>query len=214
MPNRSSRKKGGNFKFLLDLAKKLGATDAKIVGSDKIAVENRVLLKCRSGCATYGHKLVCPPFTPSPDEFRKMLKEYDKVLVVKFKGEAEADEETGRNLSKGLCTHPDVPQDLREHVKKFWEAWNADKRRILLKMLELEKAAFNQGYTLALALTAGSCTLCEKCNVTGNCVYPTMARLPEHSLGVNVKKTLKNIGMPIKFPFEKNPECVGILLID
>jgi predicted metal-binding protein len=41
-----------------------------------------------------------------------------------------------------------------------------------------------------------------------------MARYPEHALGVNVKKTLKNIGMSIKFPFEKHPEGIGMLLID
>jgi predicted metal-binding protein len=29
-----------------------------------------------------------------------------------------------------------------------------------------------------------------------------------------VKKTLKNIGMSIKFPFENHPEGIGILLID
>jgi predicted metal-binding protein len=46
------------------------------------------------------------------------------------------------------------------------------------------------------------------------CTHPTMARYPEHALGVNVKKTLKNAGMSIKFPFEKHPEGVGMLLID
>ena len=81
-------------------------------------------------------------------------------------------------------------------------------------MLELEKAAFNRGCTLAVALTAGSCTLCEKCNMEGTCVHPTMARYPEHGLGVNVKKTLKKIGMSVKFPFERNPEGIGMLLIE
>jgi len=31
---------------------------------------------------------------------------------------------------------------------------------------------------------------------------------------VNVKKTLKNIGMSIPFPFEKHPEGIGMFLID
>jgi len=31
---------------------------------------------------------------------------------------------------------------------------------------------------------------------------------------VNVKKTLKNMGMSIPFPFEKHPEGIGMFLID
>ena len=161
----------------------------------------------------YGHKFVCPPYTPTPDEFRKMLKEYENILIVKFPADAEAEEDVGRNLLKNQCS-PETLPDLRDQTKKFWDVWNGDKRRILLAMLELEKAAFNRGYTLAFALTAGSCTLCEKCNMDGSCTHPTMARYAEHALGVNVKKTLMNAGMSIKFPFEKHPEGLGMLLID
>jgi len=214
MPSRSkSNVRKNQFKFLLNRANDLGATDAKIISSRKIVVEDRVLLKCKSGCHMYGHKLVCPPFTPTPDEFRKMLTEYQYALIVKFEAEAEAEEDVGRSLLKNLCVS-DISPDTRERTKRFWDSWNNDKRQILLAMLELEKAAFNQGYTLAVALTAGSCTLCEKCNVEGVCLHPSMARFPEHALGVNVKKTLKNAGMAIRFPFEKNPEGIGMLLID
>ena len=205
--------KQNQLDFLLKLAKNLGATEAKIVGSDRIVVENRVILKCKSGCHLYGHKLVCPPFTPTPDEFRKMLDEYENILILKFRAEAKAEEDVGRSLLKNLCA-PEKNADIENRTKEFWDVWNEDKKRFLLLMLELEKAAFNRGYVLALALAPGSCTLCKKCNVEDTCIYPSMARYPEHALGVNVKKTLKNVGMSIKFPFEKNPEGVGMLLID
>jgi predicted metal-binding protein len=208
-----AKRKTKEFDFLLEEAKRLGAMDAKIVSPDKIVVEERVLLKCKSGCHMYGHKFVCPPFTPTPDEFRKILKEYKNILIVKFHADAEAEEDVGRSLLRNLCA-PDTPPDLRERTKKFWEIWNGDKRRILLAMLELEKSAFNRGYTLAFALTAGSCTLCEKCNMEGTCTHPTMARFSEHALGVNVRKTLKRVGMSLKFPFEKSPEGIGMLLIE
>jgi len=208
-PNRKTRE----FNFLLEKAKKLGALETKIVSPNKVVVEDRVLLKCRAGCNSYGHKFVCPPFAPTPDEFRKTLKEYKNILIVKFPADAEAEEDVGRSLLRNLCA-PDTPLDLRDRTKKFWDVWNGDKRRILLAMLELEKAAFNRGYTLAFALTAGSCTLCEKCNIGGSCTHPTMARFPEHALGVNVKKTLKNVGMSVKFPFESHPEGIGMLLVD
>jgi len=142
-----------------------------------------------------------------------MLKEYRKVLFVKFSTEAEAEEDVGRSLHRNQYS-PETPADLKERTKDFWDVWGGDKRRILLVMLDLEKVAFNRGYTLAISLTAGSCTLCAKCNMEATCTHPTMARYPEHALGVNVKKTLKNIGMSIKFPFEKHPEGIGMLLID
>jgi predicted metal-binding protein len=213
MRKQKAKGKKEGFDFLLEEAKRLGAREAKIIGSNKVVVENRVLLKCRAGCDSYGKKFVCPPYTPTPDEFRRMLKEYHKVLIVKFPAEAEAEEEVGRSLQKNQCS-PAIPPDLRERTNKFWNVWGADKRRILLAMLELEKAAFNRGYTLAVSLTAGSCTLCAKCDMEATCTHPTMARYPEHALGVNVKKTLRNAGLSIKFPFEKHPEGIGMLLID
>jgi predicted metal-binding protein len=213
MPAQKAKGKNKEFDFLLEEAKRLGALEAKIISSNKVVVEDRVLLKCRTGCDSYGKKFVCPPFAPTPDEFRKMLKEYRKVLIVKLPAEAEAEEDVGRSLQRNQYS-PEIPSGLRERTKAFWEIWGGDKRRILLAMLDLEKVAFNQGYTLAVSLTAGSCTLCAKCNMEATCTHPTMARYPEHALGVNVKKTLKNAGMSVKFPFEKHPEGVGMLLID
>jgi len=214
MPNKQKQeRKAKEFDFLLEEAQRLGALEAKIISPDKVVIEDRVLLKCRTGCDSYGKKFVCPPFTPTPHEFRKILKEYRKVLIVKFPAEAEAEEDVGRSLQKNQYS-PEIPAHLREGTNKFWEEWGGDKRRILLSMLELEKTAFNRGYTLALSLTAGSCVLCAKCNMEGSCTHPTMARYPEHALGVNVKKTLKNAGISIQFPFAKHPEGIGMLLID
>jgi predicted metal-binding protein len=213
MPKQSSKKRNGEFQFLVEEAKRLGAIEARIVTPGKVVVEDRVLLKCKTGCNAYGHKFTCPPHTPTPQEFRQILREYGAILVAKFPAEAEADEDIGRSLVKNLCA-PDTPADLRTRTQEFWDTWSGDKRRILMTMLALEKTAFNNGYTLAIALTAGSCVLCEKCTMGGTCTHPSMARYPEHALGVNVKKTLKNIGMSITFPFEKHPEGIGMLLID
>ena len=81
-------------------------------------------------------------------------------------------------------------------------------------MLELEKAAFNEGYTFAVAFVNGSCRLCEKCNLeNGICLHPNMARIPEHAVGINMKKTTE-AGMALKFPIKGNPEPMALLLID
>jgi predicted metal-binding protein len=82
-------------------------------------------------------------------------------------------------------------------------------------ILELEKAATKKGYLLAVGLVAGSCQLCEKCNVEkGLCVHPTMRRYSEEGVGVNVKATAKKAGLKFTLPFEKNPETFALLLID
>ena len=82
-------------------------------------------------------------------------------------------------------------------------------------MLELEKAAFNAGYTFAVAFVNGSCRLCEKCNVEkGICIRSNMARIPEHAVGINMKKTAAESDMGIKFPIKGQPEPMAILLID
>lgn len=213
MIKQESRMKMKESKFLLKEAKRLGASEAKVIRSHQVVVEDRVVLKCKSGCHMYGHKFVCPPFAPTPNEFRKMLKEYAHVLIMKFPTKAQAEDDVGRSLLKNQYAS-DISLDLKSRTKEFWNAWDAEKRRILLAMLDLEKSAFNLGYSLAVALTAGSCTLCERCNIGGSCTHPTMARYPEHALEVNVKKTLKNVGMSVKFSFEKCPEGIGILLVE
>ena len=202
------------FDFLRKLALELGAADAKVIPADKIVVENRVVLKCKVGCTHYGKTLTCPPYTPTAEEFRKIVGEYSYALFMKFKSQATADSELAKVLSKAE-TDPTIPQDVKEKARKFWAAWKDDKRKMLSAVVDLEKAAMRKGYTLAVGFVSGACELCEKCNVeTGICVNPTMARYSEDAVGVNVKKTAKNAGISVTFPFEKNPESFALLLID
>ncbi|AKB75242.1 hypothetical protein MSLAZ_1981 [Methanosarcina lacustris Z-7289] len=82
-------------------------------------------------------------------------------------------------------------------------------------MLELEKTAFNEGFTFAVVFVNGSCRLCEKCNVeNGTCVHSNMARIPEHAVGINIKKTAVEAEMPLTFPIKGQPEPMSIFLID
>ncbi|MDD1728371.1 MAG: DUF2284 domain-containing protein, partial [Methanospirillum sp.] len=71
--------------FLIQAAMRFGATEARVIRSSDVIVENRVSLKCRTGCVTYGTKLTCPPHVPTPDEFRKILAEYQYAVLVKFR---------------------------------------------------------------------------------------------------------------------------------
>jgi predicted metal-binding protein len=41
-----------------------------------------------------------------------------------------------------------------------------------------------------------------------------LARIPEHAVGINMKKTAEEAGMTLKFPFVEHPEPMTIMLID
>jgi predicted metal-binding protein len=200
------------FDFLRKLALELGASDAKIIPANNVVVEDRVVQKCKVGCNNYGKTLTCPPYTPTAEEFRKIVSEYNYALFMKFTSKAEADAEMQSNLSK---TGADLSTEVKTKTDKFWASWKDDKKNMLASVVKLEKEAMRNGYSLAISYVSGSCQLCEKCNIeTGICIHPDMARQSEDAVGVNVKKTAKNAGIEFIFPFPKNPESFALLLID
>ncbi len=203
-----------NFAFLVQKARELGAADAKVIPAADVIVENRVPLKCRAGCIGYGKKLTCPPYVPTPDEFRKILSEYRYALLVKFISPAKADPEVICSIYK-YWLDPDAPADKKEQATQFWKDHFNGTGAFAPMMLELERTAFNAGNPFALAFINGSCRLCETCNVkAGICIHPTQARIPEHAVGVNMVATAKKAGMPIRFPVQGHPELMALLLID
>ncbi|MGD0407255.1 MAG: DUF2284 domain-containing protein [Candidatus Bathyarchaeia archaeon] len=202
------------FQFLVKLALENGAADAKIIPANKVVIEDRVVLKCKLGCTHYGKTLACPPYTPSAEEFRKIVSEYSYALFMKFKSKAEADPEVLKKIMVAE-TDPTVPKEVKEKAAKFWADWKDDKRKMLQSVVDLEKAAMSKGYSLAIAFVSGHCQLCEKCNTeTRICVHPNLARWSEDAVGVNVRKTANNAGIQVSFPFAKNPESFALLLID
>jgi predicted metal-binding protein len=202
------------FAFLCDAARLLGAAEAKVIPASDIVVENRVTLKCQAGCIGYGKKLTCPPHVPTPDEFRKILSEYQYALLVKFISPANAETDVICSIYR-YWLDPGAPSDKKEAASKFWKDHFNGTGAFAPMMLELERTAFNAGNPFALAFVNGSCRLCETCNVKGGiCVHPTQARIPEHAVGVNMVKTAKKAGMPIRFPVQRHPELMALLLID
>ena len=210
----SAQKGEEKFQFLAKLALEKGAADAKVISTKKVVVEDRVVLKCKIGCTNYGKTLACPPYTPSAEEFRKIVGEYKYAVFMKFKSNATADAELLKNLS---VTESDlsVSKEVKERAARFWADWKEDKKKMLQAVVELEKAAMKEGYSLAVSFVSGTCQLCDKCNTqTKICVHPELARWSEDAVGVNVKKTAANAGIEFRFPFTKNPESFALLLID
>lgn len=203
-----------DFDFLRKRALELGAKDAKIIPASKVVVEDRVVLKCKVGCNNYGKTLACPPYTPTAEEFRKIVGEYSYALFMKFASKAEADLDLQKSLSKA-STDPSLSNNEIEKATKFWADWKEDKKNMLTAVVALEKEAMRKGYSLAISFISGHCQLCEKCNLeTRICAHPELARYSEDAVGVNVRKTAKNAGIEYVFPFPKNPESFALLLID
>ena len=210
----SSQTGAEKFQFLVKLALENGVADAKIIPTSEVVVEDRVVLKCKVGCNNYGKTLACPPYTPSAEEFRKIVGEYSYAMFMKFKSKAQADPEVYKKLTVAE-TDPTVPKEIKEKAAKFWVDWKDDKKKMLQSVVDLEKAAMNKGYSLAISFASGTCQLCEKCNTeTKICVHPQLARWSEDAVGVNVRKTAANAGIKYSFPFAKNPESFALLLID
>ena len=61
-----------DFNNFIHLAKELGASEAKIIPSSTIKTAGWVRMKCQYGCDGFGVGLCCPPFTPTPQEFREV----------------------------------------------------------------------------------------------------------------------------------------------
>ena len=210
----SSQTSSEKFEFLAKLALEKGAADAKVIPAKKVVVEDRVVLKCKVGCSNYGKTLACPPYTPSAEEFRKIVGEYKYAVFMKFRSKASADAEVLKNLN---ATESDstVPKEVKEKAAKFWADWKDDKKKMLQAVVDLEKAAMKEGYSLAVSFVSGTCQLCEKCSTqTRICVHPELSRWSEDAVGVNVRKTAANAGIEVKFPFTENPESFALLLID
>ena len=118
------------YQFLIKLALEAGATDAKIIPTSKVVVEDRVVLKCKVGCNHYGKTLACPPYTPSAEEFRKIVGEYSYAMFMKFTTNATADQEVYKHLMT-YESDPSTPQDIKEKAAKFWQDWKDDKHKMV-----------------------------------------------------------------------------------
>jgi len=209
-----NRKLEDPCKFLESQAVAEGAVESRIIPAEGIIVENRGTFKCKSGCPYHGTSLVCPPHSPRPDEFREIIKDYSRALLVRFQTSATAGDEISSSLLM-MTSDPDISSDQKKDVMAFFSGFGYDCKKFHHAMLNLEKSAFIAGYPFAVALMPGPCVLCDTCSgLTGSCAHPTKRRYPADALGVNLLKTARLSGMEIRFPFHKSPSSFGILLIE
>ena len=89
--NKTSEKKLGlSDKELCQASRKIaGVIDAMLISPAHVETAAWVRLKCQFGCDCYGQCLVCPPFTPTPQEMRQILDSYKRAILIHCQPEAD-----------------------------------------------------------------------------------------------------------------------------
>ncbi|MBO3799219.1 MAG: DUF2284 domain-containing protein [Thermoproteota archaeon] len=72
---------------LCEIAVKLGAAEAKVIKAGDVVVRDWVRLKCQYGCGGYGKRLTCPPYSPTPEQTRRILSGYSSAILLRFEPE-------------------------------------------------------------------------------------------------------------------------------
>ena len=212
-----------NIKLLEEKAIELGANEAILIPATSIVVENKTILKCIFGCNGWGTRS-CPPFVPTVEEFREMLKEYQWALLVDWKSDNIISREISENFVKYGIYSPESIEKKEEYQSVMEKVIKERKEIIQPGSLELEKLAWKLGYNTSLATFPGMCTCCANseysdvdCARTANeCHHPTIRRPCLMGLGIRLDKTLEKLKIPLpKFPMDSSiPKQYTLILID
>ena len=173
---------------LKKLAFEDGAYVLMPIDPNEIVVSNWVRLKCQYGCPSYAKKLSCPPYSPTPDDTRQILKEYSKAYLIGFTG----------SIFKKYGT------------QKYSEIFPKALKNIRKSIFELEKHAFLSGYYKSFTYGfCGPCTLCEQCVVEEgvlSCENAKESRPSMEAAGIDVFETVRNAGLELEVQNEIDPD--------
>ena len=197
-----------DLKELCEVAIKNGATSAKAIHVKQVVVDERVLLKCRiPQCMYYGQNRMCPPYTPTPREFREYISKYTHAVIVQVETVyPEILEKPARSEGAKLS---EVARELQNIVKPIDLVW----KKLHTIVGIVEKEAFNRGYYFSSGLGSAACRLCDKCDVTSPCKHPFEARPSMEAVGIDVFATSKNAGLEIRFPAGEKIVLTGLILV-
>ncbi|MCD6203646.1 MAG: DUF2284 domain-containing protein [Methanophagales archaeon] len=179
-------------------------SDFKLIFTDKVEVGDWVRWRCRYGCKAYGKHLNCPPYVPSPEETRKLIRCYERAIVARF--DAKPDLEVPPSH---------IHHFLWDAIKVFYDT-----------MFEMERHAFLSGYYKVFAMVGLCCAYCDECipereNFLDHaakrfCIHPHKMRPGMEACGIDVFKTVRNAGYEVEAltsPYEKIT-FFGLLLLE
>jgi len=169
---------------LKEMAVRFGASDARIVTTDMIPIEDQIVEMCREPiCECYSMSANCPPHVMKPKEARKWILFYEVALLFKI--------------------------DVSPRILFSEESFDVF-RKIYVICSELENFSYELGYVRSKGLAAGSCKSvfcrnipCEALLNGGKCRYPSLGRPSMEALGINVFRLVKDVGWKI-YPILRN----------
>ncbi len=164
-------------------ALELGASQAEVIPTQWVPVDERVRLKCLvPRCHNYGQCAYCPPSTPEPEFMRQAFSRFHWAVL--FKSDVVPVED-----------YADVTR-LSPHGAKH-------DRKTMEIAAKIEITAFTDGYYLAMGFSCGSCrdSLCGSmlCQVldSGRCRFLLKARPSMEAVGIDVYGLVAKVGWEI-----------------
>jgi predicted metal-binding protein len=165
-------------------ALELGAHDAKIITTDMVVIDERVLAKCvYPKCDRYGTNANCPPYAMPPEQVRKIVRNFHHAVFLKL--EVPSTDIAGIEAKDKNLTVP-ARNKMQEIVAK------------------IEAEAFFDGYHLALGFACGSCksVFCpdKRCSalIPGrSCRFPLKARASMEAVGMDAFLMAARVGWEV-----------------
>ena len=165
-------------------ALELGATDAKIITTDNVVVDERVLAKCTyPKCPGYGTNVNCPPYAMGPDLVRKVVNNFRYAIFTKLEVPSE-------KIAGAEARDKDLGAPWRRKINEI--------------ISKIEAEAFFDGYHLALAFGSGPCqsifcpnTECRALVPGQPCPHRLRARSPMEGVGMDAFTMATKVGWDI-----------------
>lgn len=166
-------------------AVELGATDAKIITTDMIVVDDRVRAKCTyPKCEWYGTNANCPPYAMELEQTRKLVNSFRYAIFFKL------------NVPTEIVAGKRTPEQLKQD-RQF--------AKIRIEIIaKVESNAFYDGYYLAVGFGSGSCKRffcsdedCRALKPGQSCKFPYYARSSMEAVGIDVYLTATKVGWDI-----------------
>ena len=172
-----------------------GASNAKIISTKEIPVDERVTLKCQvPRCFGYGVCAHCPPNTLKPEELINYLEKYKWAIFFIMDLPSEV-------IMRNKAT-------IKERIMAY--------QKVFTIVSDIESMAFFDGYYLAFGFAAGSC-LHVYCGLEKNCIalegqrcrFDLRARPSMEAVGIDVYKMVAQAGWDI-YPIATNTKAVEV----
>ena len=163
---------------LIQLARRLGASEVGIVNASQVPIEDHLANVCREiRCDAYGLSPSCPPHVSGPSGFRELIEK----------------------LRYGVVVRIDIPSSVM---------FSNERREVMGLLHEtvagVEQEAVRMGYAGSKAFAGGSCKKifcwehaeCRVLSAQGECRNPQSARPSMSGFGINVLKLMQKAGIP------------------